>query len=575
MANMMQPLIPVGIDLGSLHARVAVGEHIDVKNVDVGKKASVCIPNIVSNAQGSRYTIALTAKDEQPVEDISKTQAKPSNVACSFIFGEAARRNLEREKKVIDEFLVRHLLSHLEIGKNNQDDNNFQACSSFFAHLCEEACNSSTHGLVQPSQLRIVLSMPPNAHEKLKENAIECLENGVRRLILEKEGKKKQKQAMQENNIVVGVISDAAAACLAYGHLDPKKNSNESSSYLSIHDKPKLHDNFCDMSNILVIDWGASGLSLTNVALTQSYRPLLESKKNVMISECAGEHIISALITHCASLLERKHSSMIARGSVLKNTRSVTKLRAACVSAVKTLARTNVAQIAVDGVFEGLDLNISLSKPRFDMLCGKVLRIAEQKIREFTNEIKENINVVLICGNVCLMPSAEALIRKCFTEESVVQTSKVEGVGPKMDIDEIVAIGCAMCARDFLMNEQQLENESLVAKADIFEEKKAMEVEVPISPVAIGIRSPGGKDIHTLICVGSPLPAHVSKIIKLDRSIESNMLVTQIDPSIPNIKVIAEINGISSQTDEVELTMELSAQGKISLAMNGGETIIL
>jgi len=565
MANSTAPLIPVGIDLGSLHARVAIGDHIELSNFTRVKKSSLPVPNIISNAQGSRFTVALTTSEEQVTEE--STTAK-----SSFIFGEAARRHLSRNKKPIDEFLVRYLCSNPEIEKNSDDY--FQASSAFFGHLGELACHASTSASVQPSQLRIVLSMPPDASEKMKENVIKALDNGMRELVREKEGKKMEKK--MADGIIVGVISDSAAACLAYGLLD-RANYNVTSNVFSINEPPK--DKPYISSNTLVIDWGASGLTLTHLLKSKTH---LKTQKITTEPNCAGTHIISALLTHCASLLERKHSSMISCGSVLKHSRAVVKLTAACEIAVKTLARTNVAQIAVDGVYEGLDLNCSLSKPRFEMLCGKVLRLAEKTLTEFSNGTEADFDAVIICGNVCQMPAAEALIRKIFTGDVVLRTNKTLGGALKMDVDESIAIGCAMCAQDFLVDEQEKVNSQILNMESLsissFEEKKEMEIEVPLCPVGIGIKSSSSKNntLHTFIDVGSPLPAYVSRVIKLDEIEDKSVIsIIQIDPNTSSTKMIAEISGISQESNEIELTLELSEHGKLSMAVNGGETIVV
>lgn len=565
MASASSPLIPVGIDLGSLHARVAIGEPIEKRSGKAGGNSTTNLPNVIANAQGSRYTVAL-AVQEQHAEGESTPSG--SNPTSSFVFGEAARRHLTRDKKKIDQFLVRYLCTH----PNNETENHFDASSSFFAHLAELACHASTSTSVQPSQLRIVISMPPNASEEMKLGITEALENGVRQLLREKEGKKMEKK--MANQIVVGVVSDAAATCLAYGLLD---NNKDTSSLKPIECSKPASEGEVDnaKTNSLVIDWGSSGLTLTHLEQTKTH---LTTQKTFTEPKCAGTYIVSSLLSHCASLLERKHSSMIERGSVLKHARAVSKLTTACETAVKTLARTNIAQIAVDGLYEGLDLNCSLSKPRFEMLCGSVLRLAEKTLVEFMDSVGKKFDVVLIGGNVCQMPAAEALIKKLFADDVLLRANKVGGM--KIEVDESVAIGCAKCAQQYLFGEREREppSESNLdsSTSTILEEKKEMEIEVPLSPVGIGIAlSLSDNLVHTLIDVESPLPAHASRVIKLESNEVSSLFIYQIDSSGSNKKIVAEINEIAAETEEIELTLELSTNGKLSMAVNGGDTIIV
>merc|ERR1719343_1947798 len=85
----MSDLIPIGIDLGSLHARLAIGtltENSSGGGNDLTD--TVTLPSIISNAQGSRFTLALVGDDGDGNEGASR-----------YIFGDAARRALLREKK--------------------------------------------------------------------------------------------------------------------------------------------------------------------------------------------------------------------------------------------------------------------------------------------------------------------------------------------------------------------------------------------------------------------------------------------------------------------------------------------
>lgn len=583
---MATELIPVGIDLGSLHARVAIGDPITLGGDPTkSKEEKVLIPNIIANAQGSRYTVALTVQEQAGDVD------KKNNNSNSFVFGEAARRHLSRDKKVIEHYLVRYLCSHSTTNNNNNNNdddddekkNYKEACAAFFAHLAELACDASTSTSVQPSQLRIVLSMPPNSTEELTKAIQESLELGLRQLVRKKEGKKMEKKMAHQ--ILVGVVSDASATALAFGLLDQSTKDDNSILRLSSSSTQTSTKN---KKNTLIIDWGASGLTLTHLQQTQaSTQTILTTTKTHTEPNCSGSFIISALVAHCASLLERKHSSMIQRGSVVKHKRAVTKLTAASEIAVKTLARTNVAQIAVDGVYEGLDLNCSLSKPRFEMLCGKVLRLAESTMLEFISQAKdvEKFDAVLMCGNVCQMPKAEALIQKLFPGETLLRTSQADAVstGLKIPVDESVAIGCARYAQQFLMGERDKQvmvddDSGELVPSSLAEETKELEMEVPLCPIAIGICLDQGS-VQTLIDVGSPLPAHISKVIKAesDENDVSPFSIVQMIGADSKVchRALAEIDNLSPGTKQVELTLEISDTGKLSMAIDGGETVVV
>ena len=112
----MSELIPIGIDLGSLHARVAIGNVSHSKSntaaaTDDNTKQIVDtkpLPDVISNAQGSRYTLALVGIDTDNnnngttgvIEEEKKGEESGTESSTRrHIFGEAARRTLAREKK--------------------------------------------------------------------------------------------------------------------------------------------------------------------------------------------------------------------------------------------------------------------------------------------------------------------------------------------------------------------------------------------------------------------------------------------------------------------------------------------
>jgi len=66
---------------------------------------------------------------------------------------------------------------------------------------------------------------------------------------------------------------------------------------------------------------------------------------------------MQVLAKHCASMFECK--TRVCR--VLANKKLVHKLTTACKATVRMLARTNTANISVDGVYNAMHLHVSVS----------------------------------------------------------------------------------------------------------------------------------------------------------------------------------------------------------------------
>jgi len=73
-----------------------------------------------------------------------------------------------------------------------------------------------------------------------------------------------------------------------------------------------------------------------------------------------------------------------------------------------------------------------------------------------------------------------------------------------------------------------------------------------------------------LIDVGTPLPASVARIVDIKGCPSGSLGIVQIGGAE---KVVGTISGIPEGVDEIEVCMELSVQGKISLCVDNGPII--
>mmetsp|Transcript_22088 Transcript_22088/g.47413 ORF Transcript_22088/g.47413 Transcript_22088/m.47413 type:complete len:573 (+) Transcript_22088:136-1854(+) len=566
-------LIPLGIDLGSLHARVAIG-NIDHSNVTVGGPVDTRpLPEIISNAQGSRYTLALVGTDQTNAEPNGTTEE------TRHIFGEAARRALAREKKPTiskdPSSMVRELVrSNSSVVKDESTAAKASAAAAFFSHLADLACDASSS---HPSKLRTVVSVPVASTPEEQIGIVETIEKGIRDALgarqSAKEAKSKKKKGGKEEELsVMAIISDPSAVCIAHG-LTEIEHPGIIDLSVSKRETPS------SWKNILVVDWGASGLTATHIRRKSVNSSLLTVVKHVTDTSCSGTAIITALASHCASMFERKSRV----SGVLDSKKACHRLEMACESAVRTLSRAPTVTVAVDGLFEGIDMNVPISRPRFDMLMSGILRKAETLLRTFIGEEELNFDVVLLAGNVCDMPSASNLVRKKLFPNAHVGRGDVPP-------DEAVAIGCARHAASILSCETHSKHGGKRADGNFTGPATR---KVKSCPLAIGIcRIENGKENGDLqetidnnsvplIEVGEPLPVNVTRNIMCtngDDSWMSNSSIAIIQMqggAASKSKVIGKIEKIPLKDKSFEITMELTSAGKLSLSVNGGPTTAL
>lgn len=529
-----EELIPIGIDLGSLHARVAIG------NVSLHAAPSSCtedtqlLPNVISNAQGSRYTLALVGFDKASAEE--EEDRNPDEVR--HVFGEAARRALARDKKQTiskdPSFMVRELVKSSSF-IDGGEDNKSSAAAAFFAHLADLACDASSS---YPSNLRAVVNVPVDASPEEQAGIVETIEIGVSEALKARSAEKaksKQKQKTKDS-IVIGVITDPAAVCIAHG-LTEVTSSN--------------------WTNTLVVDWGASGLTATHIRRTSPNSSLLTVVKYASDTSCSGTEIVNTLVSHCASMFERKNKVI----GVLESVKAHHRLELACESAVRALSRAPTTTVSIDGLYEGIDLNVPISRPRFDMMVSGMLKKAETLLQSLSEDT-DKFDLVLLAGNVCDMPSATNLIRtKLFPNASA-------GRGD-VPPDEAVAIGCARHAASVLSCRTHSKSGGKSADKSIGPATR----KVKACPINLGIAKSGDEDNAVpLIEIGQPLPSNITRSFNFNSAEE--IVIVQMKGGAAKIsKVLGKIENLPAKS--FEITMELSATGKLSLSVNGGPTSTL
>lgn len=549
-----EELIPIGIDLGSLHARVAIGNIAHQKLPSKGLVDTRPLPNVISNAQGSRFTLALVGIDKS-LDDGTEER---------HVFGEAARRALARDKKPTiskdPSSMIRELIKSSSSVEENGADEKCKNIAAFFQHLSELACDASSS---HPSKLRTVVSVPVASTKEEQMSIVQSVERGISEAMAARKedgAKKKKKKDGEDDNVVVGAISDPAAICIAHGLSETETEAIDFTDAAA--EKPS------SWKNVLVIDWGASGLTATHVRRTSPSSGLLSIVRNETDASCSGVAIVDALVAHCASMFERKNKV----SGVLDSVKAHHRLEMACESAVRTLSRAPTTTVTVDGLYEGIDCSVPISRPRFDMMINGILRKAETLLSPFIVE-GEEFDAVLVAGNVCDMPSAHTLIRtKLFPNASA-------GRGD-VPADEAVAIGCARHAAAILSCDTHSKSN---ASGDGV---GATAREVPLCPLTIGIcivdngKENGeldgviSKGAVPLIEVGEPLPANVTRTINFGDLTSSSIAIVQMNSrgSAVKNKLIAKINEVEADSKSVEVTVELTAEGSLSLSVNGGES---
>eukprot|EP00814_Leptocylindrus_danicus_P002218 CAMPEP_0116019044 /NCGR_PEP_ID=MMETSP0321-20121206/9000_1 /TAXON_ID=163516 /ORGANISM="Leptocylindrus danicus var. danicus, Strain B650" /LENGTH=298 /DNA_ID=CAMNT_0003489535 /DNA_START=87 /DNA_END=983 /DNA_ORIENTATION=- len=293
-----------------------------------------------------------------------------------------------------------------------------------------------------------------------------------------------------------------------------------------------------------------------------------------------------ALMQHCAAMFERKTRCP----GILDSKKAVSKLQTACESAFKTLSRASTATIMCDGVYEGMDLNVSISRPRLEMLCSSSIKEARAFITDFcsSNDVVD-VDVVLAAGNVCEMPAIKSLISSLFPNVNNRGNASIA-------VDEAVVIGCAMHASWMMQNGMhKVQNPKSCYAPPVSEDVTQLcPFDLSVAYDNVG-ESSSSSDKNSsslfsavsLVEMGAPLPAHAVKTIDLSAAATSTscsaLMLRQINvgagDAASNMTAVdlARIGITEEQRSKncVELSVTLTMDGKLTVSVDGGQEICI
>jgi len=317
-----------------------------------------------------------------------------------------------------------------------------------------------------------------------------------------------------------GVITEAVAVCLAYD-LENKLDS--------IANK-----------RILVVDGGASALKVAILRGTSNGLWSLElTKKTDVIN---GEALVETLGQSIAQQFEIKHR--FPRGEVWQSKKARAKLQKACENGLTTLRINNTLTIHVDSLYEGMDCQVTISKPKWDHLSRNLVKNA----KEFLNTTATHnnaIDTVLLSGNMHAW--LKPLVQSIFPGKLL-----SSGVDPS----EAIAIGCTIQANWNLSHPKEAMTANIPTSLD-----------APMSPIAIAIVQ---KD-NIVIERGTPLPALINyelATLSEEETSSSPVEIWQVEPTEKHLATLSELSS------NCTVRMLLTESKKLRIAV-GGESIVI
>ena len=202
-----------------------------------------------------------------------------------------------------------------------------------------------------------------------------------------------QRQATKDAGTIAGlnvkrIINEPTAAAIAYG-LDKKGGSDE--------------------KNILVFDLGGGTFDVSLLTIDEE---IFEVKATAGNTHLGGEDFDNRLVQHFIEEFKRKHKK-----DIRQSDRSLRRLRNQCEQAKRTLSSTHQTTIEIEALFEGIDFHSTLTRARFEDLCGSFFRDCippVEKVLRDSGLAKHEIDEIVLVGGSSRIPKLQDLLSTFF-----------------------------------------------------------------------------------------------------------------------------------------------------------------
>ncbi|XP_042859009.1 heat shock 70 kDa protein II-like [Penaeus japonicus] len=417
----------IGIDLGTTYSCVAVFQNGKIE--------------VIANDQGNRTTPSYVAFNdiERLIGEAAKNQAGTNPV--NTVFGAKRIIGMNYDDPIVNEekknwpFEVIDSMGKPKISVTYKDEQK--------TYFPEEISS-------------MVLS-------KMKETAEAYLGTTVKDAVITVPAyfNDSQRQSTKDAGHIAGlnvqrIINEPTAAALAYGR--------------NIDDTEK---------NILIYDFGGGtfDVSILNVA-----EGVYHVKATAGNTHLGGEDIDNIMVDHFVKYIEKKYKK-----DITDNKRAMRRLKSACEKAKRTLSSSTEAKISLESLFDGQDIQLTMSRAKLDELCSDLfqstLDLVEKALRDAKMD-KSSINDVVLVGGSTRIPKVQKLLSDSFQKD----------LNKSINPDEAVAYGAAVQAA-ILSGESDF-NEMLL---------------IDVTPLSLGIET-AGNVMENIIERNTSIPISKSKI---------------------------------------------------------------
>ena len=198
-----------------------------------------------------------------------------------------------------------------------------------------------------------------------------------------------------------------------------------------------------------------------------------------------GSDFDQRIIHHCIQEFKKK-----TKKDATGNARALARLLGVVENAKRALSSNTTATISLDSFFEGIDLNLQLTRAKFEELCMDLFRKCLEPVERVLNDAKmskSDVDEIVLVGGSTRIPKVQNMLSDFFNGKDLCKS-----INP----DEAVAYGAAIQA-------------SILS--GVKSDKTSDLVLLDVAPLSLGIETAGGV-MTALIPRNTTIPTKRSQI---------------------------------------------------------------